>query len=174
MASDEVVLAEVAVGSVIDVRVPMVTPEAPAKYIGYWCVATADGFKFGHRIWVELTVQAVVAAASTAPTAPTAPVKQETAYGSPLRPVCAGGRPMPPPPPTDRCGSWRAPMHQFRAQFCGRCAAASGRSYAEQTCGGAVEHSRGDVELREADASLQLEQLAGLAALLEGFDLASL
>jgi len=43
-------------GEDVDISVEMVAPAHPGKYVGYYRMATSEGSRFGHRIWVEITV----------------------------------------------------------------------------------------------------------------------
>lgn len=43
-------------GEKIDIFAEMEAPTSPGRYSSHWRLATADGRKFGHRIWVEINV----------------------------------------------------------------------------------------------------------------------
>ncbi|KAF0688265.1 Aste57867_20135 [Aphanomyces stellatus] len=43
-------------GKMIDVSVDMQAPIKPARYTGYWRLCTADGKRYGHRLWVDILV----------------------------------------------------------------------------------------------------------------------
>lgn len=36
--------------------VPLTTPPLSGRYIGYWRLRTAEGQKFGHRVWADVLV----------------------------------------------------------------------------------------------------------------------
>ncbi|CAN0401852.1 unnamed protein product, partial [Ectocarpus sp. 13 AM-2016] len=38
------------------VSVPLTTPPLSGRYIGYWRLRTAEGQKFGHRVWADVLV----------------------------------------------------------------------------------------------------------------------
>lgn len=40
----------------VDVSVTFITPSEPGRYIGYYRMATADGGKFGQRVWVSFVI----------------------------------------------------------------------------------------------------------------------
>jgi hypothetical protein len=46
----------VAPGATVDIAVPFVAPSAPGRYQSYWRLATADGQRFGHRLWADVFV----------------------------------------------------------------------------------------------------------------------
>jgi len=58
-ANIETLVPSIAPGEEVDISVEMVSPSAPGKYVGYYRMATAEGSRFGHRIWVEITVPVV-------------------------------------------------------------------------------------------------------------------
>jgi len=55
-ANIETLVPSIAPGEEVDISVDMIAPAAPGKYVGYYRMATAEGSRFGHRIWVEITV----------------------------------------------------------------------------------------------------------------------
>jgi len=59
----------------VDLSVPFLTPSEPGRYIAYYRMATADGAKFGHRLWVSFVIpRAAVPAPDAVMTTPaTAP-----------------------------------------------------------------------------------------------------
>jgi len=66
----------------VEVSVPFLTPNEPGRYIAYYRMATADGAKFGHRLWVSFIVPRP---AATAPdVAMAAPAKDGAAMASVL------------------------------------------------------------------------------------------
>lgn len=40
----------------VDVSLTFITPSEPGRYIGYYRMATADGSKFGQRVWVSFLI----------------------------------------------------------------------------------------------------------------------
>lgn len=58
-------------GQELEVSVPFITPAEPGRYVGYYRLATADGVKFGQRVWVSFLIPAAPANTTT-PTAPSA------------------------------------------------------------------------------------------------------
>eukprot|EP01111_Echinosteliopsis_oligospora_P002429 TRINITY_DN135_c0_g1_i1.p1 TRINITY_DN135_c0_g1~~TRINITY_DN135_c0_g1_i1.p1 ORF type:complete len:506 (-),score=152.06 TRINITY_DN135_c0_g1_i1:112-1629(-) len=40
----------------IDVSVPLVSPESPGRYVGFWRLCSPEGKKFGQRVWVSIVV----------------------------------------------------------------------------------------------------------------------
>jgi len=46
----------VANGQEVELSVPLVAPLAAGRYTGFWRMVTADGKKFGQRLWVSITV----------------------------------------------------------------------------------------------------------------------
>jgi hypothetical protein len=71
-------------GAEVDISVPMSAPADAGRYTGFWRLVTAEGFKFGHKLWVDILVaepETAKATASAAPAIPTvaasaAPVNQ--------------------------------------------------------------------------------------------------
>jgi len=55
-ANIETPVPSIAPGEEVDISVEMVSPAAPGKYVGYYRMATVERSRFGHRIWVEITV----------------------------------------------------------------------------------------------------------------------
>jgi len=55
-ANMETIVPSVAPCEEISISVDMVAPSVPGKYVGYYRMSTAEGSRFGHRIWVEITV----------------------------------------------------------------------------------------------------------------------
>jgi len=47
---------KVAPGAEVDISVNMIAPEKPGHYNGFWKMSTADGKKFGQRLWVSIQV----------------------------------------------------------------------------------------------------------------------
>jgi hypothetical protein len=43
-------------GQVVDISVPLVSPSQPGRYNGFWRLCTAEGRKFGQRLWVSIVV----------------------------------------------------------------------------------------------------------------------
>lgn len=63
----------------VEVSVTFVTPSEPGRYIGYYRMATAEGAKFGQRVWVSFIIpatqaQAQVPASPSAPRVPASPI----------------------------------------------------------------------------------------------------
>lgn len=58
----------------VDVSVTFITPAEPGRYIGYYRMATADGAKFGKRVWVSFVVPAGAPANENKDAAPSAPL----------------------------------------------------------------------------------------------------
>lgn len=60
----------------VDVSVTFITPAEPGRYIGYYRMATADGVKFGQRVWVSFIIPVGVStnANEDTPSAPSAPL----------------------------------------------------------------------------------------------------
>jgi hypothetical protein len=44
-------------GQEIEVSVPLITPNEPGRYVGYYRMVTPDGIKFGQRVWVSFVVR---------------------------------------------------------------------------------------------------------------------
>jgi len=40
----------------VDISVNLIAPSKPGRYTGYWKMCTADGRKFGQRVWVSIVV----------------------------------------------------------------------------------------------------------------------
>jgi len=40
----------------VEISVPLVAPNKPGRYTGYWKMSTPDGRKFGQRVWVSIVV----------------------------------------------------------------------------------------------------------------------
>ncbi|KAF3760565.1 hypothetical protein M406DRAFT_282310 [Cryphonectria parasitica EP155] len=55
--------APVAPGEEFAFKVMLRTPSREGKSISYWRLTTKDGYKFGHRLWCHVTVEATKAAA---------------------------------------------------------------------------------------------------------------
>jgi hypothetical protein len=51
-----ILLPELVPGSEVDVSFTLVAPDKPGRYVGYWRSVTADGRRFGSRIWVDVVV----------------------------------------------------------------------------------------------------------------------
>jgi len=43
-------------GQEVEVSVPFLTPSQPGRYVGYYRMATAEGIKFGQRVWVSFLI----------------------------------------------------------------------------------------------------------------------
>jgi len=43
-------------GAEIDIAVDMTAPSKPGRYVSYWRLATADGTRFGQRVWTDVIV----------------------------------------------------------------------------------------------------------------------
>mmetsp|Transcript_2598 Transcript_2598/g.3735 ORF Transcript_2598/g.3735 Transcript_2598/m.3735 type:complete len:749 (-) Transcript_2598:31-2277(-) len=52
----------------LDLSLGLVAPERPGRYVGYWRLMTGNQERFGHRLWVDITVKEPVT-----PTLPIAP-----------------------------------------------------------------------------------------------------
>jgi hypothetical protein len=48
----------VAAGAMADVSVALIAPSTPGRHCGYFRLATKEGTRFGHRIWVDIIVNA--------------------------------------------------------------------------------------------------------------------
>lgn len=55
-APESVLIPSVLPGKSIDVSLRMVAPSKPGRYTGYWRLSTADGNRFGQRLWVDVNV----------------------------------------------------------------------------------------------------------------------
>ncbi|KAG7399314.1 hypothetical protein PHYBOEH_009116 [Phytophthora boehmeriae] len=55
-APESVLIPSVLPGKSIDVSLRMVAPAKPGRYTGYWRLSTADGNRFGQRLWVDINV----------------------------------------------------------------------------------------------------------------------
>jgi len=55
-ANIETLVPAISPGEEVDISIDMITPAVPGKYVGYYRMATEEGSRFGHRIWVEITV----------------------------------------------------------------------------------------------------------------------
>lgn len=59
-ASESVVCYEaLAPGQEFAFNVLLRTPSRPGKFVSYWRLSTADGLKFGHRLWCDVSVRPV-------------------------------------------------------------------------------------------------------------------
>lgn len=56
-------------GQEVEVSVPFITPTEPGRYVGYYRMATADGVKFGQRVWVSFLIPPAGPANTTVTTA---------------------------------------------------------------------------------------------------------
>ncbi|CAK4080238.1 unnamed protein product [Aphanomyces euteiches] len=57
-------------GKMIDVSVEMRAPNKAARYTGYWRLCTADGKRYGHRLWVDILVVGKPEVVKSEPKAP--------------------------------------------------------------------------------------------------------
>ncbi|CAH0490936.1 unnamed protein product [Peronospora farinosa] len=55
-APESVLIPSVLPGKSIDVSLRMVAPAKAGRYTGYWRLSTADGNRFGQRLWVDINV----------------------------------------------------------------------------------------------------------------------
>jgi len=53
---DGMLLPAVRRGGSLDINLNLIAPEAPGRYVGYWRLMTADNQRFGHRLWIDLTI----------------------------------------------------------------------------------------------------------------------
>jgi len=58
-SGDSVRVPPVAPGEEVDISVDMVAPKKPSRYISNWRLSTAEGARFGHRVWVDVAVDEV-------------------------------------------------------------------------------------------------------------------
>ena len=56
-AGSRVAVSSVAPGQETQVVVPLVAPELPGRYVGYWRLVKADGKRFGQRLCCDVLVQ---------------------------------------------------------------------------------------------------------------------
>lgn len=56
-ALESVTVPPVAPGEEIDLKVDMVAPSVPGRYVSFWRLCTPEGYRFGHRIWVDIIVR---------------------------------------------------------------------------------------------------------------------
>jgi len=63
-ASETIAIAPPAPGQEVDVAVNMVAPSVPGRYVSYWRLSGPEGNRFGHRVWVDIIVDAPVPAPS--------------------------------------------------------------------------------------------------------------
>merc|ERR1712070_35962 len=74
----------VAAGAMGDVSIELTAPEKAGRHCGYFRLATSEGRRFGHRIWVDILV-ANVAVPAPAPVAiPAVPVAAPVAEPLPV------------------------------------------------------------------------------------------
>jgi len=59
-----VIKGDVLPGQEVEVSVPLITPNEPGRYVGYYRMVTPDGVKFGQRVWVSFFVVKNAAVAS--------------------------------------------------------------------------------------------------------------
>jgi len=52
-----VIKGDVSPGQEVEVSVPLITPNEPGRYVGYYRMVTPDGVKFGQRVWVSFCVK---------------------------------------------------------------------------------------------------------------------
>ena len=50
------VVSHVGSGDLVDIQVKLTAPVQPGRHCGYFRLATKEGVKFGHRIWVDIVV----------------------------------------------------------------------------------------------------------------------
>jgi hypothetical protein len=65
-------------GGIIDVTLRCTAPQRPGRYIGYWRLIDARGAPFGERIWLDVDVDGVEAAAVAPATPPPAQTESWT------------------------------------------------------------------------------------------------
>jgi len=53
---NEVIVSATTPGQELDISVPMVAPSRPGRYNSFWRLCGPDGGRFGHRVWVDITV----------------------------------------------------------------------------------------------------------------------
>lgn len=53
---EAIAVEPIAPGQEVDVSVNLVSPAKPGRYTGYWRMCTAEGKKFGQRVWVSIVV----------------------------------------------------------------------------------------------------------------------
>jgi len=63
---EAVTVPSVKPGEEVDIAVDVVAPARPGRYVSYWRLCLPDGNRFGHRVWVDMFVNAPNAAASAA------------------------------------------------------------------------------------------------------------
>lgn len=69
-------------GEEVDIAVEMVAPAEPGHYVSHWRLSSLRGYKFGHRVWADVSVVPTrsspdTAAAQTANNADSAPAEQQ-------------------------------------------------------------------------------------------------
>ncbi|RLN26948.1 hypothetical protein BBJ28_00002485 [Nothophytophthora sp. Chile5] len=64
-APESVLIPSVLPGKSIDVSLRMVAPAKAGRYTGYWRLSTADGNRFGQRLWVDINVMEPEASAES-------------------------------------------------------------------------------------------------------------
>jgi len=55
-ADTSVIVPALAPEQSTDISIQMTSPSRPGRYVGYWRMSTADGVRFGQRIWVDIIV----------------------------------------------------------------------------------------------------------------------
>jgi len=55
---ERVVVASIEPGQETEVSVPFFTPSEPGRYVAYYRMATAEGVKFGQRMWASFIISA--------------------------------------------------------------------------------------------------------------------
>jgi len=77
-------------GEEVDVTVDMITPKNGGRFTSFWRLATADGLRFGQRIWVDILVTPPVQ-----PIPPQIPALQ--IHPAPVKPQIEVPKPSAPP-----------------------------------------------------------------------------
>jgi next-to-BRCA1 protein 1 len=53
---DSVVVPSIEPGAEVDIAIDMTAPSKPGRYVSYWRLVTADGSRFGQRVWTDVVV----------------------------------------------------------------------------------------------------------------------
>jgi len=53
---DSMVVPSIEPGAEVDIAVDMTAPSKPGRYVSYWRLVTADGARFGQRVWTDVVV----------------------------------------------------------------------------------------------------------------------